>query len=242
MLDKLFDLDNPVMRFLTDLFDLLILNLITIILCIPVVTAVPALTALHYVTLKMARDESSYIIKSYFHSFKDNFKQSFLIGLLFLAAGIIIYMDWRVVWGMQDLFPQALRIVFTAALIVVILLMFWVIPIQAHFENPIRTTLRNSILMSLGNFPRTLLMIVVWIIPVVLVLVSYAAWAVVFMFGLSAPAFVCAKIYSPVFKRFEPEEQETVPDEMFSMDDTDLDALARDLRETFGEDHTSEIQ
>lgn len=239
MLNKLFDLDNPVMRFLADLFDLLILNLITVVLCLPIVTAVPALTALHYVTLKMARDEHSYIVRPYFQSFARNFKQSFLIGLLFIVAGIIIYMDARVILGMQDLFPQAVRIVFIAALIIVILIMFWVIPLQSHFENPIRATLRNSVLMSIGNFPRTLLMVVVWAIPVALMLVSYTLWPIVFMFGLSAPAFVCAKIYSPVFKRFEPEVEETVPDEMFSMDDSDLDALARDLHETFDNDNDS---
>lgn len=238
MLDKIFDLDNPVMRFLTDLFDLLILNLITLVLCIPVVTAVPALTALHHVTLKMARDEQSYIVKTYFQSFARNFKQAFVIGLLFIAAAIIAYTDWRLIAGMQDLFPQPLRILFMAAVIVVILLLSWTIPLQAHFENPIRGTLRNSMLLSVANFPRTLLMIVIWLIPAALVFVSYAAWAVVFMFGLSAPAFVCAKIYSPVFKRFEPEQEPETADELFSMDDADLDALAKDLHETFdSEDH-----
>lgn len=238
MLDKLFDLENPVMRFLSDLFDLVVLNIITVLLCIPVVTAVPALTAMHYMALKIARGEQSYIIKPYFKSFKDNLKQSFLIGLGFIAAGLVMYMDWRVIWGAEGLFPSWVRIVFTAAAAIVIMLMLWVIPLQSHFENPIRATLRNSVLMSIGNFPRTLLMVIVWTIPVVLFLASYQLWPIVFMLGLSGPAFVCAKIYSPVFKRYEPEEDEMVSDEMFEMQDEDLEAFSRDLHAAFdaGED------
>ena len=37
--------------------DLLLLNFLCILCCIPVVTAGASITALYYVTLKMARDE-----------------------------------------------------------------------------------------------------------------------------------------------------------------------------------------
>lgn len=240
MFGKLFDLENPIMRFLSDLFDLMVLNIITVILCIPIVTAVPALTALHYMTLKIARGENSYLFAPYFKSFKQNFKQSFVIGLIFIAAGVVMYMDWRVIWGMQDLFPQAVRVIFMAAVALVVMLMLWVIPLQSHFENPIRVTMRNSIFMSIGNFPRTLAMVVIWAIPVVMLLSSYTLWPLVFMFGVSAPAFACAKIYSPVFKRYEPEEDEITSDEAFEMSDEDLDAFASLRDTTLGNDDTAE--
>ena len=43
---KLFNLDSPVMVFLTKVANLMILNLLTIICCIPIITVGPAVTAL----------------------------------------------------------------------------------------------------------------------------------------------------------------------------------------------------
>ena len=42
---KLFDLDSPLMRVLSKMADLMILNLLMIVLCLPIVTAGAALCA-----------------------------------------------------------------------------------------------------------------------------------------------------------------------------------------------------
>ncbi len=47
-MDKLFNLDSPVMRALNKMADLLWLNVLTVLLCIPVITGGAALTAMHY--------------------------------------------------------------------------------------------------------------------------------------------------------------------------------------------------
>lgn len=67
--------------------DLMILNIVFIICCLPIVTIGASLTALHYVTLKMVRNEESYIVKSFFKSFKQNFKQATIINLIMLLFG-----------------------------------------------------------------------------------------------------------------------------------------------------------
>lgn len=238
MLNKLFDLDNPVMKFLSDLFDLMVLNLITLLLCIPVVTAVPALIALHYMALRMARREQTYMIKPYFKSFRENFKQGFLIGLIFIAAAMVLAVDVQII-SHTDAMPTMFKIGIAAVAIIVILLFSWVIPLQSRFENTIGGTFRNSVLLSLGNFPRTLLMALIWMIPVAVFVISVAIWPLDLLFGLSVPAFLCAKVYSPVFLRFEPEEEAETPDEEFSMDERDLAQFADDLHDTF--DRTDSI-
>lgn len=235
MLDRIFDLDNPVMRALSALFDLMVLNLITLVLCLPVITAVPALTALHYVTLKMARKEDSYIIKPYFKSFASNFRQAFVLGLILLAAALVIYVDISMIWDSANGFPQSMRIVISGLTIMVVMLLSWVIPMQAHFVNTIRGTLRNSVLMALGNFPRTLAIVGIWLIPIIAALLSYALWPILLMFGLSVPALLSAMVYSPAFRRFEPDPEEETADEMFSMDEAGLDAFSRDLHEIYGD-------
>ena len=69
---KIFDLDSPLMNVLNKMADLMWLNILTLICCIPVITAGAALTSMHYVALKIVRNEESYITRSFFKSFKTN--------------------------------------------------------------------------------------------------------------------------------------------------------------------------
>ena len=69
-MNRFFNMDNKFFVFMGRVADLLLLNFLCILCCIPVVTAGASITALYYVTLKMARDEESYIARSFFRSFK----------------------------------------------------------------------------------------------------------------------------------------------------------------------------
>ena len=71
----IFSYDNPVMRFIGKFWDVLILNILWLICSIPVFTIGAATTAVYYVTLKLARDDDGYTIRSFFRSFRQNFRQ-----------------------------------------------------------------------------------------------------------------------------------------------------------------------
>ena len=90
MLQGLFNYDNPVWRFIGKLGDLIILNVLWIVCSIPIFTIGASTTAVYYVTLKMVRDEEDSTIKSFFRSFKSNFKQATAIWLILLAAGAVL--------------------------------------------------------------------------------------------------------------------------------------------------------
>ena len=85
--------ENPVIAFLNKMADLILLNLIFLLCCIPVVTIGPAITALYAVSLRSVRYGDGYVIQTFFRSFKQNFKQSFVVGmsgLLLLACFLSI--------------------------------------------------------------------------------------------------------------------------------------------------------
>ena len=71
---RFFNMDNKFFTFMGRIADLCILNIICLVCCIPIVTAGASITAMYYVTLKMVRNEEAYIVRSFFKSFKDNFK------------------------------------------------------------------------------------------------------------------------------------------------------------------------
>ena len=84
---KFFNLDSPLMKFLSRMTDILWLNILTVVCSIPIITAGASFTALHYVCLKMVRDEEGYITKTFFRSFKENLKQG--IGATFVLAAVL---------------------------------------------------------------------------------------------------------------------------------------------------------
>ena len=63
-MDRIFNMDNKFFTFMSRVADLIILNLLFLLCCIPIVTIGPAITAMYYVTMKMVRNEESYIARS----------------------------------------------------------------------------------------------------------------------------------------------------------------------------------
>ena len=92
-MSRIFDMDSPLMRILNKFADLMWLNILTLICCIPIVTIGPALSAAHYVELKMYRNEEGYITRDFFKAFKVNFKQGFILGVINLLLLTIFVTD-----------------------------------------------------------------------------------------------------------------------------------------------------
>ena len=102
----MFQYDSPLMSTLNKITDIILLNLCTLICCIPIITIGASLTAAHYTALKMHRDTDNYVIKNFFHSFLQNLKQSTVLWLLW--AGIVflsvtVYQMYGQVEGMMSI-------------------------------------------------------------------------------------------------------------------------------------------
>lgn len=214
---RILDMDSPLMRFLGRLGDLMILNLLVIICCIPVITAGAAFTAQHYVLLKIVRGEEGYLVKGFFKSFVANFRQATLIWLLMLVV-VAVYIGDVWIFNYSGLtFPKPLTVAIAAVAIVLAMIAVYVFPVLARFENSIKNTLKNSMLLAFANLPRTVLMIACYILPFVIVYFSTYALLFVILFGVSAPAYATARIYSGIFKKLEPETEELTSDLDFSL-------------------------
>ena len=70
-MNNIFNPDNKFFSFMGRVADLMILNLLCIVCCIPVVTAGPAIAAMYYITLKMADGHQNGIAKQIFGSVEE---------------------------------------------------------------------------------------------------------------------------------------------------------------------------
>ena len=206
---KLFNLDSPVMVFLTKVANLMILNLLTIICCIPIITVGPAVTALYYVPIKMARGDEPYIVKSYFKSFKENFKQATILWIVMLALIIVLILDWEVVvLMMSGTGAKIMKVVLGVVTIFFVMTALYIFPVLSRFENTIKQTVKNAFLISIMSLPKTVVIILIHLLPLGLLLLTIQALPFLFLLGMPAVAYLSSMMFVRVFKKFEPEEED----------------------------------
>ena len=171
--------ENKVIWILGKIGQFILLNFLVLLGCIPVVTIGASVTAGIYCMSKMHDPESMIITVEYFHAFMSNFKKSTIAWLLFVIAVFV---------GAGDLF-YALRVAqggnlffFLFALVllfVVISTFFWVFLLIGRYENNISEHMKNALLLVFGRLPRTLLLWIIWGLPVGIV-AFYPIWMVAF--------------------------------------------------------------
>lgn len=210
---KFLNLDSPFMVFLSNLTDVVILNVLFLVCCIPIITIGPAITAMHYVTLKMVRGEDGYVVKAFFKAFRENFKQSCIVWLVFLVITMVFLLDYKILKtaGMEENIIFA--IIIGAIYLFVCLVMMYVFPLLSRFENTLKQTVKNALFMSILHIFKTIVMAVIYVVPLVLVPLHYNLILAFLIIGMSGPAYINSYIWRSIFKKHEPEETFTSEEE-----------------------------
>ena len=206
---KLFNLDSPILRVLGTLADMCLLNIMTILCCLPVFTAGASITAMHYVLLKMVRNEEGYVWKDFWKSFKENLWQGMAIGSILLIFVAFFLVDCYIFKGMVETVSVPMLAIAGAFALFLYMIYLYAFPLLAHFHNTVLGTIKNAFFVGVMAFPQTILMMIVTALPVVLVYQYAQILPLIIMFGLTAPAYFCAWMYSKTFKRLEPKAEES---------------------------------
>ncbi len=216
---KFLNIDSPFMQFLGKAADLMWVNILCLLLCLPIFTAGAALTAMHYVCLKIVRDEECYITKSFFKSFKENFVQSTLEWLIMLVCIFIFAGDFYLFYTGAVALPTVVQMIIAAIAMFVLLGALMVFPVQARFVNTIPGTFKTAFAIAIIQVPKTLLMLVIYGLPLVLGYMFPQIFPLIFVFGMSVPAFCAALLYNKKFKVLEDRYLEEHPVETEETDD-----------------------
>lgn len=93
-MSNLFHYDHPLWRWMGTITDLCFLSVLWAVFSLPLVTMGASSTALYDVSFKLVRNEECYLFRSFWKSFKENFKQSTILWIfmilfcLFLGGGL----------------------------------------------------------------------------------------------------------------------------------------------------------
>lgn len=208
---RLFNLDSPVMRFMSNVADLVVLNLIWLICCVPIVTIGPACTAMCYTARGMARGDAPPVLKTFFRAFRENFRQSLAVFLILLIPVCLgaAYLLMAVSGGLDQI--PVLKYLCVLAVVIIGFVCSYLYPLLAHFDNTVGATLKNAFLLPLANPFLALVVTALNLLPVLLLLINPELFARCIIFwlliGSALTAVINAKILGPFFARLTPTQQ-----------------------------------
>ncbi|MEH7480967.1 YesL family protein [Neobacillus drentensis] len=199
-MEKIFGIEGRIFSTLAKIFDLLMLNIVFLIGCLPIVTIGASMTALYSVTLKMVRDEECYVVKDFWSSFKKNLKQS---SIFWLAA----------LFGLTSFIFLAQAIVHTNNTVVLFPLLFlvtvsvltfmYVFPLIAKFENSSVNILKNAFFMCLHSTAYSIILFIITIFFVGLIPIYFPKLLFIWLFlGFSGSAFVKSFLFEKIFNTY----------------------------------------
>lgn len=214
---KILEWDSPLIQGFERIRDMFVLNILTVICCIPIVTIGASLTAMHYMCLKMIRNEEGYIAKGFFHSFRENLKQAtgIWIGLVLLVAFIIA--DFYAVYHVDMWFVDIAMVTLIALTVLVVFAGTFIFPILSKFRGTTKQLIVNAVKISMVKWPKTLLMIVVNLLPLVICYFVSMLSPLLMFFGLVVPGMINAKLYNKMFEQMEAPYKEKVEPSRFDV-------------------------
>ena len=216
---KLFNPDSRIMIFLSRVADLVILNILWLVCCVPVVTIGASTTAMYHVIRHWQKDSVSSIMRDFFQSFKEDFKQATPVYLILLIPTVAVVMNAMLIFNPENsaAVPSYLLVIWFISALILLFISSFVYPVMAFFADSIFKTLRNAMVLALANLPRTILISVLNLLPVILLFVnlSFFLQSSIFwlLIGGALGAYLNMSILKPVFKKLVPSEfEDTVPD------------------------------
>lgn len=201
---RMFDPEGKFMYYGGKLWDMIWLNILVIVFSLPLVTMGAAASAMHYVLLKIYRDEEGKITRSFLLAFRDNLKNSTLLVLLFslvlyllsLSAGLAT--SGGIGWA---------AVLILAVMAVALCSLNWALIFQARYRNSLMGTVRLGALACLSHPLRSLAMGILALLPAALLAVALENGILVLMAGFTLPGFVQVMLYQKVLR-----DLETVPE------------------------------
>lgn len=204
---KLFRSDSPIMLFLSDVGDHMLLNVLFVVCSLPVITIGSSLTACFKVARLLADKSCDHVLPQFFKAFRENFKQSTLLWCpaLFAYALLVLYYGMsgsEAVPYMKIWLMGAFGICFLITAV-----LCYAFPLISRYENSLAQHIKNAAILAVTNIPRTLLLMIISIFPVLMFIFLpgiffyiFPLW-IILLFSMLTRA--CVGLIRPLFKAIE---------------------------------------
>lgn len=200
--------DNPFFRAMGRLGDLILLNLLFLLTSLPLFTIGASVTALYSMTRDLSKNQESYLIRGYLRYFQSSFRKSTILWLCYVLAAVPLFYAsvWLANFGNTRPF---LFLPYIFLLMIYAFSLLYIFPLHATFENTIPLLIRNSLLTAIGSLPCTILLMLLFYLPVCFtvlfpefLILTLTFWLLI---GCSLLSFCAGYLYRKVLAGYLPQ-------------------------------------
>jgi uncharacterized membrane protein YesL len=192
-------LDTRVYRWLEVATDFFLLNLMWLVACLPVVTIFPSTAAMFGVVRDWVRRKEGSLTRTFITRFRENLGQSLLVGAIWTVFGMALFLDFLVANQLSYWAQIVLKSVLVLVSTVYAFCSVYLFPVMVHYETDWKTVIKNSLLISIGRLPTT---VVCLMFLVVMVWLTVAVPFLVVITG-SITAYVVYRLCDRVFRKID---------------------------------------
>ena len=202
-----FDTDNFLMRFCEKVLDIVTINLLFVVSCLPIVTIGVAKISLYQTIFEVKSSRRVPVFKTYMRAFKQNLKLGLQLGLLELGIFLISVVDLSLFWGQTSLGFQLIKAICLGILIFLTLVMLASYPIAARYNLTWKEVLQKGLLLVSFNFVWFFLMFAIILLIMMLLYLSgftlVLGGSAFLLFGFGLLAFCQAGLMEKLFAKYQ---------------------------------------
>lgn len=202
-----FDTDNFLMRFCEKVLDIVTVNLLFVVSCLPIVTIGVAKISLYQTIFEVKSSRRVPVFKTYMRAFKQNLKLGLQLGLLELGIFLISVVDLSLFWGQTSLGFQLIKAICLGILIFLTLVMLASYPIAARYALTWKEVLQKGLLLVSFNFVWFFLMLAIILLIMMLLYLSgftlVLGGSAFLLFGFGLLAFCQAGLMEKLFAKYQ---------------------------------------
>lgn len=184
------------------LWDILKLNFMWIIFCIPIVTIGGSTIAAFSVLLRMSEDQEGNVIKDFWKAFKENWKQGILIGLLPPICFEAVFLDFQLYKAVEN-GGLGILIVGCFSAYIFIFCLIYVFPLLARYDNTVINSIKNSFRIGMKFFGRTFLLLVIIAVEVLIIFWNPTTMFIGLLIGPACIMYTISGVVMHIFRKIE---------------------------------------
>lgn len=218
--------ESPIKQFFTEFvhrfWQLVLLNVLYIIACVPIITIGPATAAMNYVCRNFTQRKPVFFFNDFVEKCKEHFRQGLIVGLIQLFASFLLvtsFLSWTSSsWGASEGWRTAAVIVIFLVGYMLFFGSFYLYPMMVSFDLTVKQLFYNSVILAMTQLWRNLVILGVFAVLLVFTFIIWPlSFPVVLFLFFSVLTFTANALVFPVLLKYVATPEEEGEDEPFDV-------------------------
>jgi uncharacterized membrane protein YesL len=204
-MQQIFHPDSKFIGILNKIADMMLLNLIFILTCLPIFTIGASITALYTVTMNLAKEVEISPVRDYLSAFKTNFKKATFLWMILVVLGGVLGAETFFLLLVELKIKSFLLIIQGGLLLFYLSMLIVTFPLLSNFSSGPKKTLSQAVAIPFYWFPESMALIAINIIPIFFTGLIFMDFPWVMMIwgfiGFSSVAYLASFVLNRIFQK-----------------------------------------